>query len=284
MVNIVDRETTLCISLAARPSNHGVRFHNYLYDRLGLNYLYKACAPSEITAAVAGIRGLNIRGAGVSMPYKEDVIPLLDKLDPSAERLQSVNTIVNDGDVLTGYNTDYIAVRRLLKRSSATPETTVAVRGSGGMARAVVAALTDHGMRGTVVARNQATGSRLAADFGWEFSTQLPREVQMLVNVTPIGMYGGEPGSEEELAFAVEDIQACEIVLDCVAFPVHTPLVRMAEKLNREVINGGDIIALQAAEQFALYTGVVPDRALVDEAEAYAQQEPAAPPAQPAAE
>ncbi|STC66489.1 shikimate 5-dehydrogenase [Corynebacterium diphtheriae] len=82
MVNLVDRNTVLCVSLAARPSNHGVRFHNWLYDQLGLNFIYKAIAPADITAAVAGIRGLNIRGAGVSMPYKQDVIPLIDALHP----------------------------------------------------------------------------------------------------------------------------------------------------------------------------------------------------------
>ncbi|APT84503.1 shikimate 5-dehydrogenase [Corynebacterium aquilae] len=270
MVNIVDRNTTLCVSLAARPSNHGVRFHNWLYAELGLNFLYKAVAPSEITAAVAGIRGLNIRGAGVSMPFKEEVIPLLDRLDPSAQRLQAVNTIVNDGELLTGYNTDYMAVRRLLKRSSATAETSVAVRGSGGMARAVVAALTDHGMRGTVVARNHTTGCRLASDFGWEFSAQVPQGVQMLVNVTPLGMRGAD---EDELAFSVEQIHDADIVMDCVAYPVRTPLVKAAEKLNREIIDGGEIIALQAAEQFALYTGVVPTREQVAAAEEYAQRD-----------
>ena len=90
-IAIVDNETTLCISLAARPSNHGVRFHNYLYAKYGLNYLYKAVAPERIEDAVAGIRGLAIRGAGVSMPYKQAVIPLLDSVDESAARIDAVN-------------------------------------------------------------------------------------------------------------------------------------------------------------------------------------------------
>ena len=110
MVNYVDRDTVLCISLAARPSNHGVRFHNWLYDKLGLNYLYKAVAPTDIAQAVAGIRGLGIRGAGVSMPYKQAVIPLVDELHPSAARIEAVNTIVNTDGRLVGYNTDYVAV------------------------------------------------------------------------------------------------------------------------------------------------------------------------------
>ncbi|MGA8787953.1 MAG: shikimate 5-dehydrogenase, partial [Paenarthrobacter sp.] len=64
---ILNKDMSLCISLAARPSNIGTRFHNYLYDLLGLNFVYKAFAPADITLAVAGIRGLPIRGAAVSM-------------------------------------------------------------------------------------------------------------------------------------------------------------------------------------------------------------------------
>ena len=126
-----DRNTTLCVSLAARPSNHGVRFHNWLYAELGLNFLYKAIAPTDIEQAVAGIRGLDIRGAGVSMPYKAAVIPLIDHVDPSAARIQAVNTIVNDGGVLTGYNTDYSAVSELLASHAVDTDLRVAVRGSG---------------------------------------------------------------------------------------------------------------------------------------------------------
>ena len=139
-VAIVDNETTLCISLAARPSNHGVRFHNYLYAKYGLNFLYKAVAPRTIEEAVAGIRGLDIRGAGVSMPYKQSVIPLLDSVDASASRIEAVNTIVNDNGYLTGFNTDYIAVSTLVVERGIEPTDAVAVRGSGGMANAVVAA------------------------------------------------------------------------------------------------------------------------------------------------
>jgi shikimate dehydrogenase len=105
----ITRDTTLCVSLAARPSNIGTRFHNFLYDELGLDFVYKAFAPVDLEAAVAGIRGLDIRGAGVSMPFKEACIPLLDELDPSAAAIDSVNTIVNDGGRLRGYNTDYLA-------------------------------------------------------------------------------------------------------------------------------------------------------------------------------
>ena len=96
-VPILNKDMTLCISLSARPSNSRTRFHNHLYEQLGLNWIYKAFAPTDLAQAIAGVRGLGIRGCAVSMPYKEDVIALVDVMDPSAKAIDSVNTIVNDG-------------------------------------------------------------------------------------------------------------------------------------------------------------------------------------------
>lgn len=268
MVNHVDRDTTLCISLAARPSNHGVRFHNWLYAELGLNFLYKAVAPADITAAVAGIRGLNIRGAGVSMPYKGDVIPLIDELDPSAERIRSVNTIVNDDGHLTGYNTDYTAVLRLLEEHRVDPNAPVAVKGSGGMANAVVAALADYGLSGTVVARNHTTGAALASRYGWEYSATVPEEAKLLVNVTPVGMNGPD---EDVVSFGEDEVARADVIFDCVALPVQTPLIKLAQSLGKETIDGGEVAALQAAEQFHLYTGVRPTDEQVIAAEEFSK-------------
>lgn len=266
----IDRDTSLCISLAERPSNHGVRFHNWLYNELGLNYIYKAIAPEDITAAIAGIRGLGIRGAGVSMPYKQEVIPLIDELDPSAARINAVNTIVNNDGELTGYNTDLLAVSSLLKSHAVSPDLSVAVRGSGGMAHAVVAALAEHGLRGTVVARNHVTGTSLAKAHEWEYSTLVPKGTQFLVNVTPLGMYGPD---EDVQAFSDEEIAAAQIVMDAVAYPVETPLIRAARAAGTETITGQEIIALQAAEQFVLYTGVRPSEEDIRRAEDYASAE-----------
>ena len=269
MVNIIDRETQLCIPLAARPSNHGVRFHNWLYAELGLNFVYHAVAPTDIAQAVAGIRGLGIRGAGVSMPYKAQVIPLIDALHPSAERLHAVNTIVNTDGHLKGCNTDYIAVAALLDKHGVDKRHEVAVRGSGGMASAVVAALADHGLRGTIVARNVETGTALAHKHGWRCAAEVPEEATMLVNVTPLGMAG--PDADVQ-SFSDAQIRNATCVFDVVAYPVRTPLIQAAERLGVATINGGEVIALQAAEQFALYTGVRPTDAQVIAAEEYAQQ------------
>ncbi len=121
----LNKDTRLCISLAGRPSNIGTRFHNHLYDQLGLDFIYKAFTTTDIVAAIGGVRALGIRGCSVSMPFKQDVIPLVDEVEPSARAIHSVNTIVNDDGHLTASNTDYIAVQRLIDEHGLDPDDAV---------------------------------------------------------------------------------------------------------------------------------------------------------------
>ncbi|WP_460418916.1 shikimate 5-dehydrogenase [Pseudomonas sp. microsymbiont 2] len=264
--------TVLCISLAGRPGTFGVRFHNHLYQQLGLDYYYKAMTTQDLPAAVGGIRALGIRGCGVSMPYKEACMALVDEIDPSAAAIDSVNTLVNTDGHLKAYNTDYLAVRQLLERHRVDPATGFALRGSGGMAKAVASALRDAGFRdGIIVARNEQAGRQLADACGYRWLPELAdRCPPLLVNVTPIGMSGGPEA--DQLAFPETAIAAAERVFDVVAMPALTPLIRHAQALGKPVITGLEVIALQALEQFVLYTGVRPTPAQVEAAVAYARQ------------
>ena len=264
----ITKDTRLCISLSARPTNIGTRFYNHLYELLDLDYVYKAFTTADITAAIGGVRALGIRGCGVSMPWKEEVIALVDEMMPSATAIESVNTIVNDDGRLLAYNTDFIAIRSLLD-SHEVPRTSCAVLGAGGMAKACVAALTDAGFGpGTVVARNTGTGPALADQYGWSWvasAEDLPDGgAELLLNATPVGMAGGP--AQHDLPVDTALVQAAGTVFDVVAFPSETPLIRAARAADRAVITGAEVIALQAAEQFALYTGVRPTDAQVAEA------------------
>jgi shikimate dehydrogenase len=267
----ITKDTRLCMSLAGTPSNIGTRFHNYLYGELGLDYIYKAFTTTELGAAIGGIRALGIRGCGVSMPFKEACMHCVDALDESAEAIQSVNTIVNSDGFLRAYNTDYIAVRRLLAEREIGVTDSFAVRGSGGMAKAVVAALHDSGfVSGTVIARNLKTGPALAAQYGYDWQPELQaHEPQLLVNATPLGMAAGP--AADDLAFPREAVEAARGVIDVVATPANTPLVRIAKELRKTVITGADVIKLQALEQFDLYTGVRPTDEQAERASQYSR-------------
>jgi shikimate dehydrogenase len=267
----INKDTQLCMSLAARPGNFGTRFHNFLYRELGLNYIYKAFTTRELAAAIVGIRALGIRGCAISMPFKEACIEYLDELDASAKGIMSVNTIVNTDGYLKAYNTDYRAVYELLKSSEIPPTVDFALKGSGGMAKAVACALRDAGFtNGLILARNESAGTALARQYGFRWMKQLADERPgLLINVTPVGMLGG--AEADQLAFSEDLVRSAQFVFDVVALPPETPLIRLATSLGKKTITGAQVIALQAVEQFTLYTGVRPVTDLIEKAAAFAR-------------
>jgi shikimate dehydrogenase len=125
------------------------------------------------------------------------------------------------------------------------------------MAKAVASALRDGGYHnGLIVARNERTGQALAKSLGYSWQAELgDRRPQMLINVTPIGMTGPQA---DQLAFDAKAIEAADIVFDVVAVPSETPLILRARAEGKHVITGLEVIAIQALEQFVLYTGVRP--------------------------
>lgn len=271
---MITKQTQLCMSLAARPGNFGTLFHNYLYDQLKLDYIYKAFTTSDLPAAIGGVRALGIRGCAISMPFKEAVIELVDELDQSAAAIESVNTIVNTDGHLTAYNTDYIAVANLLQDYAIDPATPFLLKGSGGMAKAVAGALYDQGFKhGTIIARNVVKGKALADLYGYEWMNDeeviASTKGMMLINVTPLGMQGGKEA--DALAFSPIHIETAETIFDVVALPVETPMIQLARTLNKTIISGADVSVIQALEQFVLYTGVRPSIDLIKEASSFAR-------------
>lgn len=253
----ISRDTTLCMSLAGRPGNFGTRFQNHLYDELRLDYLYKSFTTRDLKAAIGGVRALGVRGCAISMPFKEAVIPLVDELDPSAEAIGSVNTIVNDDGHLKAYNTDYIAIAKLIDHHKIEPGTRFLLRGSGGMAKAVAAAFRDKGFaNGIILARNEERGRALAKECGFGWRSDEDATAELLINVTPVGMEGGVEATD--LAFPPEAIRAATTIFDVVALPPETPLIKEALAQKKKVITGAEVMILQGLEQFVLYTGVHP--------------------------
>jgi shikimate dehydrogenase len=179
-------------------------------------------------------------------------------MQESASAIDSVNTIVNDAGVLKAYNTDYQAVVDVLKLHDVSTDKSVVIRGSGGMAKAVVAAFKDSGFSVvTVASRNPKTGQELASKYGFSWIPEQDLEsaepFDVLVNVTPIGMSGGNEG---ELSFTEDLVAKATLLFDVVAMPVETPLILAGLKQQKAIITGLEIMALQAAIQFELYTGI----------------------------
>ncbi|RKS85873.1 shikimate dehydrogenase [Orbus hercynius] len=268
---MINKDTMLCMSLSARPGNFGTRFHNSLYEQLGLNFVYKAFSTNNIEDAIKGIRALSIRGCAISMPFKEACMPFLDTLTDSVLAIDSVNTIVNDNGHLTAYNTDYIAIRKLISQYRLCQSQSVMIHGSGGMAKAVIAAFYDAGFKNvTILARHEAAGQSLAQKYHFSAVTHPTKHYDILVNATPIGMSGG--ADSDKLSFPAELIHKACVVFEVIAMPVCTPLINEAKRHNLMTISGREVMILQAVEQFILYTGQTPTDAQISIAADLASQ------------
>lgn len=260
-----NKDTQLCISVAAKPGNFGMTVHNAAYAALGLNFVYKAFGVVDIAGAIAGVRALGIRGCSISMPFKQTVIGHLDALDTTAEVVGAVNTIVNDTGRLTGFNTDVAGAHAALEAVAARPAESVLMLGAGGVAGAILLALRQMGFsQARVACRNHAALERLNRVLScqpvlWEHREREP--VDILINATPIGM---SPGIDS-MPIQEASIRRSRAVVDVVISPMETKLIRCARLAGKAVAPGYLMSLEQAIAQFVLYTGQVPPRQIMEQ-------------------
>jgi shikimate dehydrogenase len=248
---------TLCGSLSLHPVSFGARMHTAGYRALGLPFSYHPFAvKDDLEGALRGMRALGIRGFGVSMPFKVEVLRWLDRVDAQAARIGAVNTIVNDAGVLTGYNMDASGAVRALEEVTSIADRRIVVIGAGGAARAVVHALSDAGGRVHVVNRTPSKASELAQRVGASVTAGGLEQLvdlsafDVLVNCSSAGMseYGDSP-------VPAESLRAGLVVMDIVYKPIRTELVLQAERRGARAVHGGRMLLHQACRQFELYTG-----------------------------
>lgn len=258
-MNRASSPIVVCGSLSLHPVGLGAAMHQAGYDALGLRWVYVpfAVRPEDLAGALAGMRGLSIRGFGVSMPFKIDVLPLLDRLDPLAERIGAANTIVNDDGLLTGHNTDAEgAVRALEEAMGPIAGARCTVLGAGGAARAVVHGLVARGAVVKLANRTAASAEALAGEAGVTaiaWSERAETDADVIVNATSAGMDVGQGPTESPLAGT--KIPAKVTVMDIVYKPVETRLIAEARAAGARVVSGARMLLYQAASQFELYTG-----------------------------
>jgi shikimate dehydrogenase len=246
---------TLCISVAEKPGKFGITVHNAGYRALGLNFVYKTFAIDDIKGAIIGVRSLGIRGCSVSMPFKEKVIPFLDRLDPLAKKIGAVNTVVNDNGRLIGYNTDVIAIEKSLKPLQIKNDKDIIIFGAGGVSRAILVALKNLKLKNiTLTNRTTRKGEKLAKEFNISFIQWTKREnvkADVVINATSIGMTPNIYSSP----ISKKMIKNSQIVMDVVVSPPKTKLIKIANRQGKITIDGLKLSLYQAFIQFKLYTG-----------------------------
>ncbi len=213
-------------------------------------------------AAVAAMRSLSIRGLSVTMPLKAEVARAVDRLDPAARSLDSVNCLSLEGGEVVGLSTDGAGLLASLRREVDLDPSgmQVVVLGSGGAARAVVDAFARAGAAGVaVVARRpdaaQACAS-LAGAVGRVATGAEASEADIIVNATPIGMAGTDAAAAESL-IDPSTLSAGQIAVDLIYHPRLTAWLESAAASGATGVGGLGMLVHQAAIQIERWTGEI---------------------------
>jgi shikimate dehydrogenase len=266
----IDASFRVC-ALLGLPARHsmGPAIHNAAFDKLGLPFVYVAhdVLPSDLEKAIAGARALGYRGMSVTMPHKLAAMRCMDRVDPTADAIGCINTVVNDDGVLTGYNSDgQGALDALARANVAIDGRRVLVLGSGGAARAVAMtmALRTRPAKMVILGVVDEELARLCRDIE-ERTPARPKtgkldddtvrialgDTDVLLHCTPVGM---TPETERSLippTLLVPELS----VFDAVYNPRRSRLLRDAAGAGCRIVEGMEMFLGQAMVQFELWTG-----------------------------
>lgn len=280
--------------LLGHPVGHSISpaIQGAAFDEMGLDWTYEAIdvAPGELSGAVDRLRNGIWRGANVTIPHKQAVIPLLDELAESAAHTSTVNTIVRDDNRLVGHNTDLPAFLKDLGTnfdltSDVRPDIdleaeqnnraagldapgpgTGLILGGGGAARSVAFGLAQQGLNLKLIARTMHSARALAEDvvrktsvdvavLPWECDSfaEARRDCALIVNATPVGMLPHEQSTPwpDEIALPEK-----AFVYDLVYTPSETRLLRDARLAELSTASGAGMLIEQGALSFELWSGM----------------------------
>ncbi len=277
-IPVTERVTghTELIGLLAYPIRHSMSptMHNEALKKLGLDYVYVALEvdAEHLEDAVKGLRAMRFRGCNVSMPNKQKIIPLLDKVSEEVTLTGAVNTVVNDNGVLTGYCTDGIGCMRALSEEGVVVKgTKITILGTGGAGTAIIAQAALDGASElsifnrddefypkaveTVKKINEKTRCK-ATLYRLEDKDRLRAEIAssaILINATGVGM---KPLEGQSLITDATMLRTELVIHECIYSPTETALLKLAKEVGcKKALNGLGMMLYQGAAAFKLFTG-----------------------------
>jgi shikimate dehydrogenase len=221
----------------------------------------------NLEEALRGIRGLGVKGVSVTIPFKTEVIPLLDKVDGMAKKIGAVNTIVNREGKLIGCNTDCDGALEALEEKINLRGKRVILLGAGGAARAIGFGLKERDCQLIIANRSRDRGEALSRELKCHFipMSSLVKmktgelEADVIINATSLGMVP----RERETPIPKKLLKEWMLVMDIVYEPLETKLLREAKKEGCLTINGLEMLVRQGVAQFMIWTGRRPEIAQI---------------------
>ena len=254
---------TQVLAVLGWPVEHSLSpaMQNAAIAEAGLDATYVALpvAPAELAAAVRGAHALGLKGLNVTVPHKEEVARLCERLDPVASRVGAVNTLSRLEDGWAGHNTDAPAVRGLLTEAGLGPRSRALVLGAGGAARAAVWALLELGAETAVAARRPEAAQALCRDLAlslgkppslarpvpWEEAGAHAIRADAVIHGTSLGL-PGKSGELPPLAWRTGQV-ALDFVYGDTAF------ARSARSAGTRLITGEQVLVRQGALAFRIW-------------------------------
>lgn len=262
---------TRITGLFGYPVEHSISpdMHNAAFRKLGLNIVYVPfrVSPEYLADAIRSVRALNLLGVNVTVPHKERVLPLLERIDDEASFIGAVNTIVNDSEVLKGFNTDGRGFMKALSEEDVYLDgKKVIIIGTGGACRAISYYVSEKASHLALFDIEHSKAEKLKNDLG-EIrnnvtilkSLQDARHFDVIVNATPLGMKSDDP-SPLDPDFITADMVICDLVYK------KTKFLRDAEQRGARTLDGSGMLLWQGVLAFELWTGVKPPVSLMREA------------------
>nr|WP_321465507.1 shikimate dehydrogenase [uncultured Desulfobulbus sp.] len=251
---------TRLFGIIGRPVTHSMSpaMHNAAFFELDINGVYVPTQPDNLEQAFYGLKSLGFIGVSVTVPFKVDIMAFVDEIDPVAQKIGAVNTLLfdrsNPDSVLCkGYNTDWLGSNQALADEIVLEKSRVLILGAGGAARAVGFGLIEAGAEVIISNRTESKGRDLAAQLGCSFvpATELQAlEGDALVNTTSVGMSPRSDGIPLDPALLTH----FSVVMDIVYSPLRTRLLDEAAVRGCRTIDGLQMLLYQGAAQFTLWT------------------------------
>jgi shikimate dehydrogenase len=248
------------------PVTHSLSpaIHQAAFDAAGVSWTYTAFDITDAAAALSALRLLGLAGLSVTMPLKEDVAQAVDRLDPAARVLNSVNTVSWDGGELVGSSTDGAGfVASLAAAGVAVDGAEISVIGAGGAARSVIDALGRAGAADITVLNRTRDRAEYAASLSKAASVGIVSDItraDIVINATSVGM-GVSIDNATDLDMACDPalLRSGQVVADLVYHPLETAWIRAATDIGATTVDGLGMLVQQAALQQLQWLGTMPD-------------------------
>ena len=235
--------------------------HNSAFRKLDLDCTYIAyrIPKNELSYGLDALKKIKISGFNVTIPHKIDIMKFLDHTDDDSKLIGASNTVTNQNDVLTGYNTDMQGfLDPIIQRELNIKNSNVLVYGAGGAARAIIVAFAKQNAKKiTIVNRTLEKGKELG-ELGkklglnseittFEDFNDNKNKYDFIINSTPIGM------KNENFPISEDLIDENSVVYDIVYKPINTDLIKKAKNVNAMIIYGYEMLLGQAAKSFEIW-------------------------------